>query len=49
MDKLDFMNTVKDILEEVKDHKIIAIGEEMKTTIDILVKKELDFAKAGIR
>lgn len=49
MDKLDFMNMVKDILEETDENSLITRGEEMKSVIDKLVEQELDFAKAGIR
>jgi hypothetical protein len=49
MDKLDFMNVVKDTLEEVSDENIIARGNEMKSIIDRMVESELNFAKAGIR
>jgi tRNA1(Val) A37 N6-methylase TrmN6 len=49
MDKLDFMNMAKDILEETDEMSLILRGEEMKSIIDKLVEQELNFAKVGIR
>lgn len=49
MDKLDFMNMVKDILEETDDEQLLHRGEEMKKIIDNMVKQEIEFAKLGIR
>lgn len=49
MDRLDFMNMVKDILEETEETSLITRGEEMKCIIDKLVEQELNFAKADIR
>lgn len=49
MDKLDFMNMVKDILEDTESELLLHRGQEMKNIIDMLVKQERDYAKAGIR
>ena len=49
MDRLDFMNMVKDILEETDETSLITRGEEMKSIIDKLVEQELNFAKVDIR
>lgn len=49
MDKLDFMNMVKDILEETDDELLLHRGQEMKNIIDSMVKQEREFAKLGIR
>lgn len=49
MDKLDFMNVVKDILEETESELLLHRGQELKNVIDVLVKQEREYAKAGIR
>lgn len=49
MDKLDFMNIVKDILEETEYELLLHRGQEMKNIIDSMVNQEREFAKAGIR
>lgn len=49
MDKLDFMNIVKDILEETPANLLEVRAAEMKNIIDTLVKQERAFDKAGIR
>ena len=49
MDKLDFMNIVKDILEETPIDKLDIRANEMKSLIDKLVNQEKAFDKAGIR
>lgn len=49
MDKMDFMNMVKDILEETENEELQAMGEEMKQIIDSLVKMEVGYYIAGLR
>lgn len=49
MDKLDFMNMIKDILEETETELLLHRGQEMKNIIDMLVSQEREYAKAGLR
>lgn len=49
MDKFEFINIVKDILEETDNELLLHKGQEMKNIIDIFVKQEREYAKIGIR
>ena len=49
MDKMDFMNTVKDIFEETEISYLETRAEEMKHIIDCMLEMELSYVKAGIR
>lgn len=49
MDKMDFMNIVKDILEETENEEIQLRGEEMKKIIDSMVMMEVGYCHAGLR
>lgn len=49
MDKLDFMMFVKDILEETDSKDLESRGQEMKDTIDELVKQEINFDNLKLR
>ena len=49
MDKLDFMNAVKAVLEETDGQSLRTRGEEMKKIIDYMVNAEINYEKAGLR
>ena len=49
MDKLDFMNAVKAVLEETDGQLLRTRGEEMKEIIDYRVDAEINYEKAGLR
>lgn len=49
MDKLDFISIVKDILEDTENQLLLHKGQEMKNIIDMIVKQEREYVKAGIR
>lgn len=46
---LEFMNVVKDILEDTEEELLLHRCQQMKSIIDNLVEQERKFAKAGIR
>lgn len=49
LNKMDFMNTVKDIFEETKDADLVIRAEQMKNIIDQMLAMELEYMKNGIR
>lgn len=49
MNKLDFMNVIKDILEETDNEDIKSRGEELKHIIDSMVELENQYYIAGLR
>lgn len=49
MNKLDFMNVIKDILEETDNEDIKSRGEELKQIIDSMVELENQYYIAGLR
>ena len=49
LNKMDFMNTIKDILEETKDTDLVIRAEQMKNIIDQMLVMELEYMKNGIR
>lgn len=49
MNKLDFMNVIKDILEETDNEEIKSRGEELKRIIDYMVELENQYYISGLR
>lgn len=49
MDKFEFMEMVKGILEDIDVENLDSIGEQMKSLIDNAIELEKQYNKAGIR
>lgn len=48
-DKYDFMNLVKDILENVEDDNLDNMGKQLINTVNSIVEYEKKMAKVGLR